>query len=106
MRFFTQKSGFFFQALKLETFFSGLVYDSPFFFLGSYCSFICGTSNCITIIPVEGAEAVGVGGIIAVMSLTGALGATAGVTAGVTASVAARLVVEVFVMVESLRAIC
>ena len=31
MRFFSQKSGFFFQALKLETFFSGLELDWPFF---------------------------------------------------------------------------
>lgn len=31
MRFFSQKSGFFFQALKLETFFSGLESNRVFF---------------------------------------------------------------------------
>ena len=30
MRFFSQKSGFFFQALKLETFFSGLLLRQSF----------------------------------------------------------------------------
>ena len=32
MRFFSQKSGFFFQALKLETFFSGPIYRLPGFY--------------------------------------------------------------------------
>ena len=49
MRFFSQKSGFLFQALKLETFFSGLL-NSGGLFLLSYSCFVLKLYNHLIII--------------------------------------------------------